>query len=344
MDQRDRVVTAFARTVGCARIALLATVALFAGGCGHDEAPMTEPIPVSRSRPARGVVGVAVAATAPVPDIQAAVSSTPSDPMDTWISQLASADPATRQAAAVSLGLAGAAAREAVAPLTDMLDDTTPRTRQLAAQALGRIGPEAMPAYSRLEALAADETNAEVRAEAATALALLRPATAAQAVVPSPPLPPSLPAVAPLDPVDDMARAQDLRQASAFGTLTRPGVDDLVRNLRDGDASIRREAATSLGVIGSHSPTRVGNPATIGRVPPPAAFGPEAENAIEGLGDLVAQDADATVRLAAATALARIGAPAEAARGDLESAAAGDADERVRLAAAQALAEIRRRY
>jgi HEAT repeat protein len=340
MDERSRAMSAGGRGDRRAahHLALFAVAAL-AVGCSRKKESLPAPIP------AGPIVGVAVAATAPR-EVAPAHSSSTLDPVERWIEQLASTDPATRQAAALSLSLAGAAAHDAVAPLTDMLDDPNPRTRLLAAQALGRIGPDALPAVTRLEALAADETDVDVRAAATTALALLSVPLQAARGVTSPVQDVSPPAsVMPrIDARDDAVRVQAMREATAFGTLAAPSVGDLVRNLHDDSPSIRREAATSLGIIGSHSPTRVGSVATIGRVLPPAAFGPEAENAIARLGDVVAEDQDPTVRLAAATALARIGAPAEAAQADLERAASQDADEAVRLAASRALSEIRRRY
>jgi HEAT repeat protein len=74
------------------------------------------------------------------------------------------------------------AARRAIAPLTDLLEDADPRARANAASALAELGPLAEPAVERLARLAGKDPDEQARLQAAIALGNIGPP--AKAAVP----------------------------------------------------------------------------------------------------------------------------------------------------------------
>ena len=285
------------------------------------------------------------------------------DPVGYWTDRLEHGTPEERLAAAVGLGLSGAHAEQATAHLLTLLDDSDPVARRMAAEALGRLGAPSGQALSRVELLAADDPDADVRSAATQALAKF----AEQADAPAAPGLASSAAASPastsagdatraasrgaltltdamqqMSSNDEAARVRALHQASAFGALAAPAVGDIVRALRDDSAAVRREAAAALGRIGSSAAAPVGivRATADSRALPPSAFGPNGEDAIDGLAALVEDDADPAVRLAAVHALAQVGLPASSAADELEEASREDAEVAVRDAAARALTAV----
>jgi HEAT repeat protein len=118
-----------------------------------------------------------------------------------------------------------------------------------------------------------------------------------------------------------------VREAAARGLYglapqARQAIPALCEALRDADALVRQWAAAALGKVAY-------------------TFGPVLKVAVPGLTDLLGDD-DSGVREWAARALGSVGAPAKAAIPALEEAAAEDAEPSVREAAAGALGQIRK--
>jgi HEAT repeat protein len=81
-------------------------------------------------------------------------------PLQAWLNDLRSDNPATAQEALQALGTLGPANADAVPELTEALKDPKPLVRAGAARALDRIGPAARQAVPAMES--AGETGSEL--------------------------------------------------------------------------------------------------------------------------------------------------------------------------------------
>jgi HEAT repeat protein len=92
-----------------------------------------------------------------------------------WVSDLKSAAPQVRNAAAYEISGMGPAAAAAVPALIAALDDSEPSVRFPVTVALGEIGPAAKDAVPRLKKMMDEEINDEIAAGAKRALRRIQP-------------------------------------------------------------------------------------------------------------------------------------------------------------------------
>jgi VWFA-related protein len=223
---------------------------------------------------------------------------TPRDQLDTLLRDLDDPDAGLRADAAYDLGFTFG--REAVDALRAALSDKSPEVRRLSAEALARLG-DAVAVQELVGRLGDEEPR--VRAAAGTALEALGTS--------------SVGALA--DAVADGVgrRRPSDRVLAAVALLGRVGderaIDPLARLLRDGPPESRAAAARALGELGLGHGIPPLRAALLDR---DAAVRLEALLSIAGIGgagarpileDHLLREADAQVRAAAETALARTG-------------------------------------
>ncbi len=209
--------------------------------------------------------------------------------------RLGDADGDVRGTAAGALGEIGD--ERAVTPLIERLEDEDEDVRMEAARALGEIGDERAvePLIARLE----DETGS-VCSDAAWALGKIGDAQAVQPLI---------------ELLGDEAWSVREVAARALGEIgDARAVAPLIAQLDDEEEVVRWAAASALGAIGD-------------------------KRAVEPLIERL-EDGDKYVRTVAALALGKIGAAAEEALQRLREVAAEDSDEDVRDVAQEVIAQI----
>ncbi|MBL8795988.1 MAG: HEAT repeat domain-containing protein, partial [Planctomycetia bacterium] len=194
-------------------------------------------------------------------------------------------EPKVRARAAEALARIGPA-QEDEAGLVAALKDENPEVRSQVAAALGKRGTGAGQAVTPLLNQLQKDKNEDARAAAAGALGKIRPRTNKDAVA-------ALRAAAAKDPqakvrAEAVAALGDLGKGDKDATksLVQELISDLATAAKDRDANVRRNAAQSLG-----------------------GYGSRAEKGIPALTALVS-DPEGPTRLAAVTALGKIGEPA----------------------------------
>jgi HEAT repeat protein len=247
------------------------------------------------------------------------------------IVQLKSDDVNTRRDAAYEINRLGRKAKEAVAALTDALDDGDPQVWWRSASALAKIGADAKPAIPKL--VAGLQVGGQRQYRFAYALGKIGPE--------------AIPALLEtLKSEQPNARAGAAKALGWMGAKVEPAGGPLIQILRDKEAGARELASEALGEIGAgvvplltqalgdHSPeVRSGAALALGRI------GPEAKPAVLALSSAV-MDKEAAVRASAVAALGSLG---PAAKTVIPSIVAGitDNQDAVRRAAVEALARTR---
>jgi HEAT repeat protein len=260
-----------------------------------------------------------------------------SRPTRYWSKALTSADPATQAQTHQALKEGG---RSAVPVLAEVLHkDDNAEARWKAANLLGRLGTDARQEPAALSSLsfALRDSNPQVRAVAATALASVGPAG-----------PEAIPALQALLATPDCLPA--LRALALYGHDAAPAIEKTVVLLRHkGDSEIRWNAARTLGKIGPAAKesipaleaTMKGDQDPVVREHAAEALGdigPEAKEAVPALA-LALKDPDARVRRDAVRSLGQIGTAAKSVVESIRPLLQ-DKDERVRKAARTSLQQI----
>lgn len=277
---------------------------------------LTGPLPAGRARAARALGKLGTAAVGALPALLAAVED---------------ADQAVREASVQAVAALGP---PAVGPLIQLLSHTDKYVRRNATWGLGKLGLAARPAMAALCA-ALHDTDPRTASGAAQALGSLGTAAA-----------PAVPALTEAMRGTNVVLCR--LAAKALSQIGPPAVPTLLAHLRHHDPFVRGEAAVAIGWVGAAAAEAVpallemilaGSPAP-GRAADPHAF------AGSGIGTPVAPPehepggAEETSRLAAVTALGRIGSSAAAAIPVLLAVVA-EPGEQVRAAAELSLRQIR---
>ncbi len=247
------------------------------------------------------------------------------------IAAVEDADQAVREAAVQAIAHVGPAA---VAPLVQFLSHPDKYVRRHATWGLGKLGPQARSAMASLCA-ALHDTDPRTASGAAQALGSLGPAAAA-----------AVPALTEAMRGTNVVLCR--LAAKALSQIGEPAVPTLLFHLRHHDPFVRGEAAVAVGWIGGAAAEAV--PALIDMLltstPAPRATADHIQYGGSGIGTPIASphepepgSAEETSRLAAVTALGRIGAAAADAIPLLTAAAEGPG-EQVRSAAQVALRQI----
>ena len=208
---------------------------LLIAGCGRG--PAKKPVQQAQAPPRPAAVSPKPMAPKPAKATAKAAPAVAERSVADWIGDLKSDDTDQRSRAAAALGKLGPAAKDAVAPLHEMLKDKQPGLRRAAAEALGKIGPDAKAAVPTLVGLSQDR-NANVREQSLLALSRIDPQG---------------PGV--IDTFGKALRDKDAAvyttAASVLAKLGKPAVPTLLDALKDQDAKVYLAAATALGEIGA---------------------------------------------------------------------------------------------
>jgi HEAT repeat protein len=212
--------------------------------------------------------------------------------------------------------------------------------RDTAAYALTRLVPafpSALPSVIRAEADLLGDADEEVQAEATAALIAVGPGSDTTV--------PTMIGVLARDP-NASARVHAAQVLGALGQLSRAAIPTVIGALSDSNASVRLVAVNALGRIGLPvDQLRVVARASTDRDAAVRAAAVEAlialhapAGTLRAIGERAAQDPDAVVRVEAAYALASSGSPARVVPRLV--AALDDADPSVRTAAATVLGRL----
>lgn len=278
-------------------------------------------------------------------DVRAAAATALEDvdpPVALILAALHDPDAARRLWAISRLIEDGAAARQAILPLTGLLNtDPDAGVRAGAALALGKLGADGLCAGGSL-ILRLTDPSARVRATAALALGLIGPGVPGSAVELAKALTDSDPGVADaaatalgnLGPAAEEAvpvlvdllenvpisRRRAVNVLARVGASARPATAVLLRVLNDNNRDLRRDACRALVSVGPQTQVPIpvlveclkerqdelAGPVRAWACLSAAAIGPPAMDALPSLMDAL-RDREANVRAAAALALARLG-------------------------------------
>lgn len=276
---------------------------------------LTAPLPAGRVRAARELGKLGPAAVDALPALLAAVDD---------------ADQAVREAAVQAVSHLGPVA---VGSLVQLLSHPDKYVRRNATWGLGKLGPAAR---SGMAALCAALHDPDPRTASGAAQALGNLGAAAEHAIPA---------------LTEAMRGTNVVQcrlaAKALSQIGAAAVPTLLAHLKHHDPFVRGEAAVALGWIGPAAAEAVPALLEMVRAGSPALARPADEFGGSGLGTPLAPppepdpgSAEETSRLAAVTALGRIGPSASAALPDLLAVAA-ERSEATRAAAEIALRQIR---
>jgi len=276
---------------------------------------LNSPLPAGRVRAARELGKLGPAAVAAMPALLAAVED---------------ADQSVREAAVQAVAHLGPTA---VGSLVQLLSHTDKYVRRNATWGLGKLGPAAR---SGMAALCATLHDADPRTASGAAQALGSLGSAAEHAIPA---------------LTEAMRGTNVVQcrlaAKALSQIGAASVPTLLTHLKHHDPFVRGEAAVALGWIGPAAAEAV--PALLEMVRTGSALPARVADALggSGLGTPLAPppepdpgSSEETSRLAAVTALGRIGPAAAAALPELLAVAA-ERGEATRAAAEIALRQIR---
>ncbi len=257
----------------------------------------------------------------------------------------------TRRQAAYTLGCIGAAARDAVPILIEVLDQANEElepSRIWAIKALALFGPEAQPAARKLIQILQDECACVTER-----IAVLEPLTAIGTAHPN-----IIPSVAELlnvqtDDRSNLSAAERTRlcrvAAESLGLIgphAASTIPVLIRSAQAADEGLRQKSVTALGAMKSRGNIAIPSLADIILVDSSAVVRDAAAEALANVGissipafEQLLQDADAEVRWRAAAGLGKIGRAAKTSSVALQKALQ-DESSLVRINVAEAIWKI----
>jgi HEAT repeat protein len=230
-------------------------------------------------------------------------------PAGFWLQAMQAPDDAVREHATHAVGELKLQGSEALTSLTKALDDKDPVVRREAATSLGQIGPTANPALPALAKALKDPSQA-VRREAARAFGLIH--EDAKLSVPA--------LISALKDGDGYVRSAVLGALAAYGSQAEeaiPAVAEIMKEPGGQQVDVGTAAASTLRKLGPKatavlvdklaSPVPKDRTGAVNSLAEMGQVGKAAIPKIEGL----LKDKDASVRLAAALAIWRLGGNAD---------------------------------